>query len=346
MPNSKTITIKEMARLLGVSKSTVSRALRDSPEIGEDTKERILEMARELNYSPNPIALSLLNNKTHTIGVIVPDIANPFFSSVIGGVEDIAYSRGYHVMIYQSHESYEREVIDSRHIISRRADGLIISVASSSRQMEHLKAVQDNGIPVVFFDRFTDDVKTHKVRVDDYKSSFEATQHLIEQGCTRIAHIAGPPNLSISRNRLMGYQDALAKAKLPTRSEFVVTSEFSQEGGTQAAYHLMALRERPDGIFAASDNIGVGVHWALRQLGYKMPDDVALIGFSDLPISSLLDPPLSTVIQPTFEMGQNSAELLLALIESKTPPEKFETRVLKSTLVERLSSRRLTVRRS
>ncbi|GAB2764142.1 LacI family DNA-binding transcriptional regulator [Rhabdobacter roseus] len=336
MPAS--VTIKEIARQLGVSKSTVSRALRDSSEISQETKDRVLELARQLNYSPNPIALSLLNNRTHTLGIIVPEIANPFFSTAIGGVEDIAYSRGYHVMIYQSHESYERELIDVQHIATRRADGLIVSVSSQSEKHDHFVELQEKGIPIVFFDRVSDAVQTHKVIVDDYKGAYDATEHLIKEGSRRIAHIAGPPNLSISRNRLQGYRDALQKHGLPFRDEWVVASEYSQSEGTERAYQLMALRERPDAIFAASDRIAMGVHWALRQLGYRMPEDIALMGFSDLSISALLDPPLSSVAQPSFEMGQQAAELLLELIESKSTPASFETRVLKTNLVIRRSS--------
>ena len=336
------ITIKEIARRLGVSKSTVSRALRDSSEISEDTKARVIELARKLNYSPNPIALSLLKNRTHTIGIIVPDIDNPFFSTAISGVEDVAYSRGYHVMIYQSHESYEREQTDVRHIADRRADGLIVSVASQSPHHHHFAELQEGGIPIVFFDRSSDIVQTHKVLVDDYAGAFQATEHLIGQGCRKIAHVSGPMSLTISRNRCNGYRDALRKHKLPLRDEWVVSAEYSQAEGTERAYQLMALRERPDAIFAASDRIAIGVHWALRQLGYRMPDDVALLGFSDLGIAALLDPPLSSVAQPSFEMGRQSAELLLELIENKNTPVSYETRVLKTNLIVRKSSQKTT----
>ncbi len=336
------VTIKEIARHLGISKSTVSRALRDSSEISETTKERVIELARRLNYSPNPIALSLLNNQTHTIGIIVPDIDNPFFSTAISGVEDVAYSRGYHVMIYQSHESYEREIADVRHIADRRADGLIVSVASQSLHHQHFADLQEGGIPIVFFDRASNEIQTHKVMVDDYTGSFVGTEHLIEQGCRKIAHVSGPMNLAISRSRCNGYRDALRKHKLPLRDEWLVEAEYNQAEGTERAYQLMALRERPDAIFAASDRIAMGAHWALRQLGYRMPDDVALLGFSDLSISSLLDPPLSSVAQPSFEMGRQSAELLLELIENKSTPVAYETRVLKTNLKVRGSSLKIS----
>lgn len=336
----QTVTIKELAKELGISKSTVSRALRDSSEIGEETKQRVLELARLRNYSPNPFALSLLNHRTYSIGVIVPDIANPFFSSVIGGIEEVAYQRGYQVMIYQSHDAWERELSCTRHIAARRADGVLISIASGTKEHEHFRELAENSIPVVFFDRAVDEIQTHKVLVDDYGGAFQATEHLVREGCRKIAHISGHMNLSISRARAQGYKDALIRHGLEVREEWIVTGEFSHEVGSEAAYQLMALRQRPDAIFAASDRIAIGAHSALRQLGYHMPADVALMGFSDLAVSSLLDPPLSTMVQPTFEMGRQSAELLLDMIESKKPPILFETRVLKPELMVRKSSQK------
>src|SRR5690606_32093855 len=237
---------------------------------------------------------------------------------------------------------YEREVLNVRHLATRRADGLLVSVSSHTERYEHFLELQAQGIPVVFFDRVPNEVNTHKVLVDDYRGAFEATEHLIQQGCRKIGHVSGPQNLAISRNRLNGYKDALRKYDLPSPESWVVSSEFSLEEGIERGYQLMALKDKPDGIFAASDRIGLGVHVALRQLGYRIPDDVALIGFSDLSISALIDPALSTVRQPSFEMGRQAAELLFALVESKNTPETFETRVLTSNLIVRNSSKKIS----
>ncbi|PWJ60006.1 LacI family transcriptional regulator/LacI family repressor for deo operon, udp, cdd, tsx, nupC, and nupG [Dyadobacter jejuensis] len=335
-----TVTIKEIAKLLNVSKSTVSRALRDSSEISTETKKRVLELAEQLHYAPNPIALSLLKNKTQTIGVIVPDIANRFYSSVIGGVEDISYSRGYHTMIYQSHELLERELAVTRHLALRRVDGLVVAISSQSEHVDHFNDLQEQGIPVVYFDRVNELMASHKVQVDDYKGSFEATEHLIAQGCKRIAHIAGPKQVSISRNRLEGYLDALRKYKLEIRDEWMLHTEITQAGGTERTYQLMAMRDRPDAIFGASERITMGIHLALRQLGYRMPDDVAVVGFCDLAMSMLMDPPVTSVTQPSFAMGQQATTLLLDLIESNNTPVVFETRVLPSNLLIQGSSLR------
>lgn len=332
------VTIKEIARLLEISKSTVSRALRDSSEISAETKKRVIDLAESLHYSPNPIALSLLKNRTQTIGVIVPDIANRFYSSTIGGIEDIAYSRGYHTMIYQSHELLERELSATRHIAQRRVDGLVVAISSQSEDTDHFIELQEQGIPVVLFDRVLDSLQTHKVRIDDYKGAFDATEHLISQGCQRIAHIAGPKPVSITRNRLEGYKDALAKHGIEFQEEWVLHSPITQESGTERTYQLMALRNRPDAIFGASDRITMGIHWALRQLGYKMPEDVAVVGFCDLGTSLLMSPPISSITQPSFEMGQQATSLLLDLIESTNTPATYETRVLPSNLVIQQSS--------
>ena len=336
------VTIKEIAKILNVSKSTVSRALRDSSEISPETKKRVLDLAEELHYSPNPIALGLLKNRTQTIGIIVPDIANRFYSSVIGGVEDVAYIRGYHTMIYQSHELLERELAVTKYLAQRRVDGLVVAVSSQSENIDHFTDLQEQDIPVVYFDRVSEKMASHKVRVDDYKGSFDATEHVILQGCRRIAHIAGPQQVSISRNRLEGYMDALHKYNIEIREELILHTEITQEGGMERTYQLMALKNRPDAIFGASERITMGIHLALRKLGYRMPEDVVVIGFCDLAMSSILSPTVSSVTQPSFEMGQQATSLLLDLIEKKkNTPVAFETRVLQSNLIIQESSLRL-----
>jgi LacI family transcriptional regulator len=225
----------------------------------------------------------------------------------------------------------------------RRVDGLVVAISKQSENTDHFLELQEQGIPVVLFDRVTDSLQTHKVRVDDYEGAFEATEHLIQQGCRRIAHIAGPQTVSVSKNRIEGYREALRKYNIPFQDEWVLHSEITQSGGTERTYQLMALRNRPDAIFGSSDRITTGIHWALRQLGYKMPEEVAVIGFCDLALSSMLDPPISSVTQPAFEMGQQATSLLLDLIESKNTPARFETRVLPSNLVVQKSSLKASV---
>ncbi|QDK79532.1 LacI family transcriptional regulator [Spirosoma sp. KCTC 42546] len=336
----KTITIKDLARELNLSTSTVSRALRDSSEIGVDTKKRVLDLAQQLDYNPNPVALSLLSSQSHDIGVIVPEIANPFFAIVIAGIEDVAFAQGYHVVIYQSHEDYEREVLNVKHIANRRKDGLLVSIATSTTDYSHFRNLHDRGFPIVFFDRICEEIDTHKVLVDDFEGAYTATEHLIKQGCERIAHVSGPEHLLISRRRLHGYRAALLDYGRPIKDEWVVSSVYNGTSSLEVTRRLLAKPELPDGIFASSDNIAIGCHAAIIEAGLSMPDDIALIGFSDLPISALLNPPLSSVAQPAFEMGRSAAELLINLIKNPGNYSAPISNVLKTSLMARKSSLR------
>lgn len=336
----KSITIKDIAKTLNISKSTVSRALRDSSEISIETKKRVLELAQRLDYNPNPVALSLLNSQSNDIGVIVPEIANPFFAIVIAGIEDVAFAQGYHVIIYQSHDNFEREALNVRHIYNRRKDGLLVSMASNTEDYNHFKNLHDRGFPIVFFDRVCEEIDTHKVIVDDFEGAYSATEHLIQQGCEKIAHIAGPKHLLNSRRRLHGYKAALLDYKQTIDEQLIVYSDFNSKSAFEITQKLLSGHKKPDGIFASSDNIAIGCHSAIIKAGLSMPNDIALIGFSDLPFASLLNPPLSSVAQPAFEMGRSAAELLINLI--KNPKEQFTpiTNVLKTGLIIRGSSQR------
>jgi LacI family transcriptional regulator len=338
--SAKNITIKDIARELNISTSTVSRALRGSSEIGVETKKRVLDLAHQLDYNPNPVALSLLSSQSNDIGVIVPEIANPFFAIVIAGIEDVAFAQGYHVVIYQSHEDYEREVLNVKHIYNRRKDGLLVSIATATEDYSHFKNLHDKGFPIVFFDRICEEIDTHKVSVDDFEGGYMATEHLIRQGCERIAHVSGPDHLLISRRRLHGYRAALLDYGKPIHDGWVVSSAYSPTSALEATRILLANPERPDGIFASSDNIAIGCHSAITEAGLSMPDDIALVGFSDLPMAALLNPPLSSVAQPAFEMGRSAAELLINLIRNPGEHSTSISNVLKTKLMARKSSLR------
>ncbi|MGZ3880405.1 MAG: LacI family DNA-binding transcriptional regulator, partial [Flavisolibacter sp.] len=208
-------TIKDIAKALNLSTSTVSRALRGSYEISAETKKQVLEYAEKINYRPNPIALSLKERRTRAIGVVVSEIANNFFSQAINGIESIAYNKGYHVIIAQSHESHDRERVDVEHLAARGVDGLLISLSSESVDLTYLKELHEKGLPIVFFDRVTDEIETHTVTANNYLGAFHATEHLIFEGYKRIAHVTGSPYLSITKERLEGYKDALAKHDIP-----------------------------------------------------------------------------------------------------------------------------------
>jgi DNA-binding LacI/PurR family transcriptional regulator len=336
------LTIKDIAKALGLSTSTVSRALRDSYEISPETKKLVLEYAEKHNYHPNPIALSLKERRSRSIGVIVCEIANSFFSQVINGIESIAYNNGYNVIIAQSRESFDREMLNLQYLTSRSIDGLIISISTETKDFSYFKELHEKGLPIVFFDRIVSEIETHKVIADNYKGAYDATVHLINCGYKRIAAISNPALLSITKERLAGYKAALGDNGIEVNEALI---KYCQHGGMivseveEVVKELFELTQRPDAIFASADKLTTGCLRILKTKGLKVPDDIGLIGFSNTDLTELLDPPLSIIKQPAFEMGEVSMNLLLQLIESKRPVADFETRVLSTELLIRGSTK-------
>jgi DNA-binding LacI/PurR family transcriptional regulator len=334
------VTIKDIAKALGLSTSTVSRALRDSYEISPETKKLVLECAEKLNYRPNPIALSLKERKTRSLGVVVCEIANSFFSQIINGIESVAYDKGYNVIISQSHESYEREVIDLQYLSSRGVDGLIISVSTETSNYDHIKNLHERGLPIVLFDRIAADINTHTVIVDNFKGAYEATEHLIQNGYTKIAAISNSEFLSITSERLAGYKEALNANGIKINNDYIkhcfyggmVFSEVEE-----SINQLMTLKQKPEAVVTLSDKLTTGSLKTFKRRGMKVPDDMAIVGFSNSDLGELTDPPLTIVYQPAFEMGKGATELLLQLIESKRPVTDFEKRILTPDFIIRES---------
>jgi LacI family transcriptional regulator len=335
------ITIKDIAKALGLSTSTVSRALRGGYEISTETKRLVLEYAEKINYHPNPIALSLKERRSHSIGVVVCEVANNYFSQAINGIESIAYNRGYHVIITQTHESYDREVVNVQHMASRSVDGLLVSLSSETQDLSHLKYLHDKGLPIVFFDRVAAEIETHKVIADNYKGSFDATEHLIKSGIRKIGHLTSSPYLSITIERLEGYKAALAKYNIPFNPDYLQHCDHGgmiQEEVEDAVKKLIAQAEKPEAIFVAGDRLSTGCLIALKKLGLKVPGDIAIAGFTNSDFAELFSPPLTTVRQPAFKIGQIATEMLIQLIESKYPVTEFETKMLDTELFIRESS--------
>ncbi|MEO5685304.1 MAG: LacI family DNA-binding transcriptional regulator [Chitinophagaceae bacterium] len=335
------VTIKDIAKALGLSTSTVSRALRDSYEISPETKQLVLDYARQINYRPNPIALSLKEKRSRSIGVIVSEIANSFFSQIINGIESIAYSKGYNVIISQSRESYEREVINMDFLSSRSVDGFLISVSTETEDFTHITDLHERGLPIVFVDRMIESIDTHKVIANNFKGAYDATTHLINNGYKRIAHLANSEYLSITKERAAGYRQALADAKMEFNDIYL---KHCPHGGMIyeevdiAMNELMNQKHKPDAIFASADKLTTNSMRYCRAKGIVIPDDLAMVGFSNLDLTELLSPSLSVVRQPAFEMGEVAAELLIKTIESKRPVTEYETRILPAELFIRDSS--------
>ncbi len=328
----KPTTIKDIAKALNLSTSTVSRALRGGYEISEETKKTVLDYAEKINFKRNPIALSLKERRSYSIGIIVCEVANSFFSQAIDGIESIAYNKGYHVVIAQSHDKYEREVTNIEHLANRSVDGIIISLAAETKNYDHIEKLNAQGLPIVFFDRILDSVKTHKVTSDNIKGAFDATDYLINKGCKKIAHLANAPQLSITSQRKIGYEDALKKHNLPIREDYIRYCEHGgslQEEVEQAVLSLLNHTDKPDAIFVASDRLSIGCLSALKK--HNPQDDLIVAGFSNSDVVNLFKPSLSCVRQPAFEMGQIATEMLISIIESKYPITEFETKILNTT---------------
>lgn len=331
-------TIKDIARALNISVSTVSRALRDTYDVSKETKERVLSVAAELNYKPNYNATALARGSTHNIGIILPMITNYYFSTVLTGIQEVAYNKGFNIILFVTNDSAERElaVIDNLFVTS--LDGLLVSISSDSDACGHFQTIMDEGYPVVFFDRVPTNIKTSKVTQDDFNGAFEAVQHLISNGYTKIAHIAGPQGLIFTERRLQGYLAALAKNDLPVRREWIIHSGFSQQDGETDTRLLFSGEETPDAIFAANDRKAIGAMVELKNRNIRIGEEVGVAGFTNDPMAAIISPSLTTVEEPAFDIGRESCELLIKHIRKKNfiPEEK----ILPGRLIIRESSKK------
>lgn len=339
MKNGK-VTIHDIAKELNIDSSTVSRALSDNSRVTQKTKDRILEKANELGYQRNVLASNLRKNETKTIGVIVPRISRHFFSSVIAGIEETAYEAGYNVIICQSLEQLSREKQIIQTLSANRVDGVLISISMETKNDSNLQVFHKTKTPIVFFDRHFDSSKNSNVIIDDFKSGFEATEHLILQGCKTIAHFSGPQELSIYKNRLNGYKAALEKYKINFDENLVINSKLMESDGAESAEKILSF-DSVDGLFSANDNAAIGAIKYLKTAGIKIPEDIAIVGFSNEPISAVIEPSLTTIDQPGFEMGKIATSLLLSQINKKLEDHAPQTIILESRLIERNSSKKI-----
>lgn len=341
MKNKSYPTIKDIAEKLGISASTVSRALHDHPAIRTEVKKKVRALAEEIGYYPDSIARSLQGRWTKVIGVLVPEIRHDFFSSAIDGIEDVAYEEGYTIIASKSNEDYEREVINTRSMISYRVAGVIASIAQTTRDGRHLSHLVERGIPLVLFDRILKELEVSKVIVDDYKGAFNAVEHLILSGYRRIAHLAGPQHLYISHERLRGYIKALQKHNYPLNETLIIHGGLNEEDGEAGFNELGQLPQRPDAIFAVNDPVAVGAFKSINAIGLRIPEDIGLVGFSNNPITEILDPPLTTVDQHAYAIGQAAAQLVLKEIKDSDKTSRPITQIVNTELIIRGSTQRV-----
>lgn len=336
---NKPATIKDIAQRLNISISTVSRALRNASDINPETKQAVLLLSEELDYQPSKLALSLRQKQTHTIGVIVPNL-DYVLSTMIRGIDEVALEAGYTVMVCQSNESFGREVLNTRRLLDSLVDGFIISVSSETKIFDHFKKVQDRGLPMVVFDRVTPALVAPSVRLDNEEGGFLATEHLLEQGYKRIAILAGPANLGVSNSRMDGYLKALRKHKVKRDDSLIIHCDFNQDYAYYATQELLSMKKRPDAVFTISDRMAIGAMLAIKNKGLSMPDDIGLVGFNNEPMVSLVTPAISSVDQPSFELGKVAAKLFIEAMHTKEEMVRVEE-VLKPKLYIRESSRRV-----
>jgi len=327
-------TIHDIARELDISASTVSRALNNSPRISAKTTKRIKDAAISMGYRPNTLASNLRNKKSNTIGIVVPLINRYFFSSVISGAEDIAYKAGFNVVIAQSYDIAQKEIDIVQSMFANRVDGLIISIAMQTDTFEHLKMYRKRHIPLVIFDRDVPEIETDKIVVDDFTGGFQVTQHLIDQGYRRIAHLGGPQNLKIYQDRKSGYMEALDES-------LIFINKLTSDDGFIAVSKLMSMLEPPDAIFCGNDTTALSAIIYFREKGIRIPEDIGIVGFSNEPFSKVVSPSISTIAQPGFEMGQKAAELIIRKIENRE--RTYTTVILPTELIIRESSSRINV---
>ncbi|WP_212001579.1 LacI family DNA-binding transcriptional regulator [Chitinophaga sp. HK235] len=334
----KNVNIRELARELNLSPSTVSKALRDSYEISAATKERIRALAEKLNYIPNAYAGSLRGRKSKNIAVVLPEVADSFFSIAINGIEAAVKPKGYHVIIYLTHESYAGEAAILKDFQSGRVDGVLLSVSRETTTAAHVQELLEKEVPVVFFDRVLEAVPVPKIVTDDFQSAYKATTHLIEQGCRSIAYLGLSESLSICNRRREGCEQALKDHSLPCLKRNMITCSADAAQNFRMVKKLLQHPKRPDGIIASVEKLTATVYQVCQQLALHMPEDIRLVCFSNLEIATILQPSLSTVTQPAFDMGKAAAETLVKWLEKRTLTSKDVRIVIPSELMVRGSS--------
>ncbi len=335
------MTMKDIARELGISVATVSRALKDSPRISEERRKIIQQFAREHNFYPNAIGEALRHSRVmpqRVIGVIVPEFTHYYFMSVLTGIEEAAAARGYRIMVALSGEQYEREAHICENFLRYKVCGVIVSQAKDTRNYDHYQKLLDAGIPLVFYDRICTGVNASRVVVDDYMGAYNAVSYLIESGCRRIAFYGSPMQLEISKNRFNGYKDALLKHGLRVNEEIIRVCDNRADAETLTP-EILAMEQRPDGFFAVNDDTAIGILYTAKRAGFKVPEDISICGFTNGQRAVACDPMLTTVEQRGHRVGEEAATILMDKVEGLSPLEKVEKRIIRTRLVIRGTTR-------
>lgn len=338
MSELKEVTIYDLARKLNISATTVSRGLQNHPAISEKTKKKIFELVEELGYRSNHFARNLRQQQTKTLGVIVPRLNSVFMASVIAGMESVANTEGYNLIISQSSESSRKEEASVRTLFHNRVDGLLVSLACDTTNLSHFDAFHKKNIPVIFFDRTMENNYYTSVLIDNRKAAYETTRHLLEQGCRNLVHITALQHLNVYKERLAGFKEALADFDLPFKNENVMIGNLSMEAGRTAAEEILQMPVLPDGVFVANDDGAVGCMLTLKQHGIRIPEDIAFAGFNNDAVAQVIEPNLTTIHYPGYKMGETATRHLINHLAGVSPIDQTNTIILRSELIIRASS--------
>lgn len=340
MKDTKEITIYDIARQLKVSPATVSRSLNDHPAVSKKTKKRITDFAKAMGYRSNLFASNLRTQRTHTLGVIVPKLNSNFVSSVLAGIEKVANKSGYNLIISQSQENEKKEIANAATMFNSRVDGLIVSLSYGTKNLSHFEPFFERKIPVMFFDRVSKGKSSTNVVIDNFKAGYDATSHLIDQGCKHIAHITGFLSRNVYEDRMKGYRQALLDHHLPFHKSQLIINDLDEHSAIAAAKQIMQMKPVPDGLFIANDSCAAVCMQVLREGGYVIPSDIAIVGFNNDLITRIVEPNLSTINYPGQEMGEIVAHNLVNHLEGIAPLTVTNTIIIQSELLIRQSSLR------
>ena len=336
----KRTTIKDIANALNISAAAVSKAMHGDSRISAKTKEAVKRVAKELNYQPNHLASALRSGKSHLVGVIIPKTNSNFFSSVIQNIEEVLNKEGYQIIITQSNESYQKECDSIDALLYTQVDGIIASMANETIDLQYYEKIKSKGIPLILFDRGENDLNVDYIGIDDYNSSHVIVEHLVNQGCKRIAHIGGFKHTRIYNNRIRGYVDALKKHALPLDEELLIESNLTIEDGRIKMEQLLSLKERPDAVYVASDYAALGALQVLNENQIQIPDDIALIGFGNEPFTDMVTPKISSMDQHSAEIGKLAALTFLNHAKKEIITQTLEKQILEAALIVRDSSKK------
>ena len=338
MAKKNKTTIKDIANVLNISAAAVSKALHNDSRISEKTKKAVRQVAENLNYQPNHLASALRSGKSKLVGVIVPKTNSNFFSATIHNIEEVLNKEGYNIIITQSNESYKKECENIDTLLFTQVDGIIVSMANETVDLQHFEKVKQAGIPLITFDRGENNLNVDYIGIDDYDSSHRIVDHLVEQGCKRIAHIGGFKHTRIYNNRIRGYIDALEKHNLPLEKELLLESNLSTEDGRNKMQELLALDNKPDAVYIAGDYAALGALQVLNEKNIKIPDEIALVGFGDEPFANMVTPKMTSVNQHSYQIGKIAAEKFLEYTKQNQIQQTLQKHILKAKLIIRESS--------